>query len=103
MDAPPLACSLTAPELAARRVELAAVLRGRAAEVAPLADGYAFRYAADAAPLAELARLVDLERRCCPFLRFRLTVEPGGGPVSLELTGPAGTREMLAAELGLAG
>ncbi len=103
MDALPLACNLTAPELAARLIELGAVLRGRAAEVAPLADGYAFRYAADDAPLAELARLIDLERRCCPFLRFQLTVEPGGGPVSLALTGPNGTREMLEAELGLGG
>ena len=42
---------------------------------------------------------VDLERRCCAFLRFELTVEPGGGPVWLELTGPPGTREFLQAEL----
>jgi hypothetical protein len=103
METPPVACSLTTPELAARRSELAAVVRARAAEVRPLADGCAFRYEADGAPLAELARLVDLERRCCPFLRFRLTVEPGGGPVWLELTGPAGTREMLEHELGPGG
>ena len=46
-----------------------------------------------------LATFIDLERRCCAFLRFRLTVEPGEGPIWLELTGPPGTREFLAAEL----
>jgi hypothetical protein len=49
--------------------------------------------------LAIVATFIDLERRCCAFLRFRLTVEPGGGPIWLELTGPPGTRELLAAEL----
>jgi hypothetical protein len=31
------------------------------------------------------------------FLRFAITVEPDGGPVCLELTGPRGTREFVAA------
>lgn len=38
--------------------------------------------------------------QCCPFLRFQLTVEPGRGPIWLELTGPAGTREFVAHEIG---
>ena len=65
-----------------------------------LPDGVALRFAAEPERLAILATFIDLERRCCAFLRFRLTVEPGGGPVWLELTGPPGTREFLAAELG---
>jgi hypothetical protein len=39
------------------------------------------------------------ERRYCEFLRFQITVEPGGGPIALELTGPPGTREFLTALL----
>jgi len=42
------------------------------------------------------ARL-DSERRCCRFLRFRVTVEPDEGPMLLELTGPEGTRDFLTA------
>jgi hypothetical protein len=45
----------------------------------------------------ELAHLIDLEHQCCPFLKFRLTVEPGAGPLRLELTGPDGTKDFLAA------
>jgi hypothetical protein len=39
--------------------------------------------------------LIQVERLCCPFLRFDLTV-PAAGPVHLALTGPPGTRELLA-------
>jgi hypothetical protein len=68
-----------------------------------LPDGVLLRFAADPEQLEMLATFIALERRCCAFLRFRLTVEPGGGPVWLELTGPPGTREFLAAELAGAG
>jgi hypothetical protein len=50
--------------------------------------------------LALLGEFSQLESQCCPFLRFQLTVELGGGPVWLELTGPPGTRDFLAQEIG---
>lgn len=45
--------------------------------------------------LAGVARVVETERRCCRFLRLRLTVEPDGGPVTPDVTGPPGTPELL--------
>lgn len=62
-----------------------------------LPAGYAFRFAPDA--FDQLARFVANERRCCPFLNLAIEVSPEGGPVWLRLTGPAGTRELLDAEL----
>ena len=95
----PVACTLTEPELAARRAGVLADVRRSAQEARWLRT--ASRSASRPSPrrLATLATFIDLERRCCAFLRFRLTVEPGGGPVWLELTGPPGTREFLQAEL----
>ena len=96
----PVACSLTEAELAERRAGVLSEVR-RAQEGARwLPDGVALRFAAEPERLALLATFIDLERRCCAFLRFQLTVEPGGGPVWLELTGPPGTREFLEGELG---
>jgi hypothetical protein len=95
----PVACTLTEPELAARRTGVLAGVRRSYEEAQWLPDGVRLRFAADPERLATLATFIDLERRCCAFLAFRLTVEPGGGPVWLELTGPPGTREFLAAEL----
>jgi hypothetical protein len=96
----PVACTLSEPELAVRRAGVLAAVREGQAEARWLPDGVALRFAAEPELLALLATFIDLERRCCAFLRFRLTVEPDGGPVWLELTGPPGTRELLAGELG---
>jgi hypothetical protein len=42
---------------------------------------------------------VEAERHCCRFLPFTLTVEPGDGPLTLDLTGRHGTREFVVALL----
>ena len=91
----PVACTLTEPESRRRRDRLRDRVVGRVHERRSLADGYAFRFATDDLALADLLEMIRLERQCCAFLRFRLTVEPGAGPVWLELTGPAGTKEFL--------
>ena len=46
--------------------------------------------------LAQLARLVDLERQCCEFLTFRIVVGAAREPFSLEITGPAEAKPMIA-------
>jgi len=73
---------------------------GDVQEIQPLDNGYLFRFKADESTLGDLMRVVRLERQCCRFLRFRLTVEPDGGPVWLELTGPSGTKAFIEAALG---
>ena len=100
MREPSVACTLSERDLAARRASLFAELRQQRLEIRWLPDGAAFRYRPGPAVLASLAEFVQLESKCCPFLRFRLTVEPASGPLWLELTGPSGTRELLATEVG---
>jgi hypothetical protein len=96
----PVACTLSQPDLARRRAGLFADLARRRQEARWLSEGVALRYSSEQGTLALLGEFIQLERQCCPFLRFQLTVEPGGGPIWLELTGPAGTREFLAHEMG---
>lgn len=85
----------------ARKANLLNVLLHRADERRELPDGYRLRFAAEGEILSAIARTLDAERQCCRFLRFTVTVEPDDGPISLDLTGPAGTREFLAAMLDL--
>src|SRR5262245_22144196 len=99
MESLPIACTLDADSLKARREGLLADLLRRADEHREVSEGYHFRFAASDGIIPLISRAIDGERRCCRFLRFRLTVEPGGGPIDLELTGPAGTAEFLAALL----
>ena len=92
----PVACSLTEAGLQERRSSVLQKLKLAVVEVKELRDGYAYRFPSDDALIAELAQLVSLERRCCEFLRFGITVEPGHGPVWLEMSGPQGTKDFLA-------
>lgn len=91
----PIACSLTSAELQERRSTLLQKVRSAVVEVRELEDGYAYSFPSEGEWLRELADVIDLERRCCPFLRFRITVEANDGPMWLELRGPEGTKEFL--------
>ena len=91
----PIACSLTSAELQERRSTLLQKVRSAVLEVKELDDGYAYSFPSEGEWLRELTSLIDLERQCCPFLRFRITVEANGGPMWLNLTGPEGTKEFL--------
>jgi hypothetical protein len=64
-----------------------------------LPEGHRLRFTASEDTLTTIARAVEAERACCRFLRFQITVEPDGGPISLELSGPPGTREFISALL----
>jgi hypothetical protein len=84
----PIACSLTNSELQERRRGVLHRVRSAVVEVRELENGYAYCFPSEGGRLTELAQLVDLERQCCPFLRFAITVESDNGPIRLEMTGP---------------
>jgi hypothetical protein len=93
----PVACTLSPEALLARRQGLLADLLRRADAHEGLANGHPLSFAASDETLTLIVRTVAAERHCCQFLRFQITVQPGGGPITLELTGPDGTREFLSA------
>lgn len=100
----PLACvpgAIPAEDRSAHFARLRRLFDKEAEERIDVADGYAWRFPAQA--LDEVTAFVSLERKCCPFLRFRIEIQPGDGPVWLTLDGPAGTQGFLEAELGVAG
>ena len=95
MNSLPIACNLTNAELQDRRRTVLAKLRVAVVEVKELGDGYSYSFTSEGNSFKELTDMIDLERQCCPFLQFRVTVAAGGGPISLEITGPAGTKDFL--------
>lgn len=66
-----------------------------------LPDGYTFRFALESELVIKIAEFINLERLCCPFFDFTVVVEPDGGPLWLKLTGWAGVKQFLLAELGV--
>jgi hypothetical protein len=60
-----------------------------------LPDGYRWRFLSSEGLLGRLAIVIDAERHCCRFLRFALDAEPDLGVITLDVSGPAGSREFL--------
>jgi len=92
----PIACTLSPAALKARRNNVLNQLVNRAQEIQERPDGCRLRFTPDTGILEEIARTIDAERECCRFLQFTLTVEAANGPITLDLSGPPGTREFLA-------
>lgn len=96
-DPIPIACSLTPEGLAARRNGLIADLVRRAQAREVLSQGVRLTFNAEPGILRAIIEVIEAERQCCRFLRFDLSMAADDGPISLELSGPSGTREFLAA------
>jgi hypothetical protein len=91
----PIACTLGPAALKARREDLLGSFFRRAEERVDLADGYRVGFTPADEAIRRIGEVIELERQCCRFLTFRVTVEPDGGPIGLDVTGPPGTREFL--------
>ena len=94
-DEPPMVCTLTPEQLSATREGLLPGLLKRADKREALPNGYRMTFTPKPGLLAEIAGIIEQERGCCQFLTFNLTVAHSNGPIIFDVTGPAGTREML--------
>ena len=94
-DEIPVACCLSDEELRKREATLLAQFKAALIGNEELNDGYLFQVPGDKKWITLLAELIVAERECCPFLKFEVSMEPGTGPVSVRMTGPAGTKEFL--------
>ena len=89
----PIACKLTDEEQQRRREKLSREFFSGREDTRELDDGYLFVFPGDAEWAEKLVGFVVAERECCPFFAFEVLFEPGGGPISLKVRGPEGTKE----------
>lgn len=95
----PIACTLSAAQLAADRDTLLPGLADHAVERTPLPSGLRLRFRATAERLRQIDAVVRRERACCAFLEFRVGL-PLGGSLTLDVSGPEGTASLLEELLG---
>lgn len=92
----PIACTLNDVEMRERRRTILEAFRGAALDVTSLSLGYAYYFESTSEMLARIVSLVDLERRCCPFLTFKIIVEANSQTICLEITGPPEAKQVIA-------
>lgn len=92
----PIACTLSAAQLAADRDTLLLGLADHAVERTPLPSGLRLRFRATAERMRQIDAVVRRERQCCPFLEFRIGLPLAGSSLTLEVSGPEGTATLLA-------
>jgi hypothetical protein len=101
-DPVPLICdlSLLSRSERDRLMELTDELFGGVREVRERRNGYEFRYPdASGEQIAKLAEWISLDRKCCSFLKHGIFTEPYRYHAWLELTGPVGAKESIAADV----
>lgn len=96
----PVACTLSPGELTCQAEQLIPGLARAAASVAPVEGGVRLELDPADGQLERITRIIERERHCCRFLRFELTVPPGGAPYRLDITGSDGTVAFLESILG---
>jgi hypothetical protein len=92
----PIACTLSRTELESMREGLLPGLLKDASERESVPGGFRWRFDLRGDSLKRVAAVIESEHGCCRFLRFAVVVEPGDGPLWLEVTGPPGTEDFLA-------
>lgn len=100
-QAPGFYCNLKAltPEERVRQHELAQAIAGAKLETKELADGYAFRLQAEKVSVTDLAEWVTVERKCCPFFDFEISLGRDNGALWLKLRGAEGVKVFMRHEL----
>lgn len=92
----PIVCTLNDAEFRERERNVLQTIKASMLSTDETDSGYAFRFPSDDASFAALNEFIVLERRCCPFLDFKLTIPRGLGEIRLELSGPEGAKEFIA-------
>jgi hypothetical protein len=91
-----VACTLDPEQKRQRRAMLEREIVPAIVDVTEVKDGWVLWFDRAEGRLASIARFVELESRCCAFLDFEIRLDADGERIALALTGPAGTKEMIA-------
>jgi hypothetical protein len=91
--APIIACTLSDPdERRAREAEVGDLFQTCQA-ITELPGGFQLRFAGSDAAFAQLCAFLRVERHCCPFFTFELSLAPNLGPITLSLRGSAAIKD----------
>ena len=88
-------------EAAELRVKTLPMVLDSIKHVSETEAGFSVRLGSAVHDLVLVSDCMQIERACNPFLRFSLTVESNEGPITLDISGPTGTKDFLSTEMAL--
>lgn len=91
----PVVCSLTDAELRERREKYLDKMADSLISSEDLDNGTRFHFRIGDSTLSDLAEIINLERECCSFLSFKISIEASSKLVSLDMTGTSETKEII--------
>jgi hypothetical protein len=92
----PVACALNDNEFRERRNIVLQKIGHAIIEIKELKNGFGYLFLYSDDLLTELTDFVRFERKCCPFLNFKIIVESNNADIWLQMTGAQGTKDFLA-------
>ena len=100
--AAPIACQLNvfSAEESQRYQTVRKQIEAAVIRIVEIDDGYVLHLPDDDAMLAVVADWVALERRCCPFFEFNVSVGGSDSSIRVALTGSPEVKQFLELELG---
>ncbi len=97
-----ISCNLTTVEFRKRKATVVAGLLSKIRHVEEVTDGYQFSFNYSPELVHELVEFINLEKICCPFFNFNISIHSNDALVRLSLTGAEGTKEFIKYELEMA-
>ena len=97
----PIMCTLTANDLQARKLTLQTDFFTGVQNVEPTEVGYRLAFPATAVWLEKITQFINVERECCAFLSFDLTIPAQAETLNLHIYGGEGIKSFLESELML--
>lgn len=94
-----LTCKLTTPQLRKRRATVIHQLKQLLLSKKEIENGYAYTFPGSDVILDTILDFIKSERLCCEFFSFRLAIVEE--TATLDIFGPAGSREFLDHEVRL--
>jgi citrate lyase synthetase len=97
-EAVSVTCKLTTPELQERKKTVIAEVKKLVVKRDETTNGVRYLFNDSDSTIDLLTNFIKTERLCCSFFEFNLVVDQGF--VTLELTGPEGTKDFIESEIG---
>lgn len=91
----PIACDLSDSQLRERREAILNEAADKMLDFRELENGFSYRFPMEDSVLESIVKIINLERKCCPFLNFAINIESGKDSFALELTGADGAKEAI--------